>query len=75
MEPETEPEPEINVHGCYLQCGIAFGAQRHAGNGMYNGQETIEGHQHKRVDTANGEHGQYVYVCVCVRISLTCSGM
>lgn len=38
----------------YLQRCVAFGAKGHAGNGMHDGQETIEGHQDEGVDTANG---------------------
>lgn len=33
---------------------------------MHNGQEAIEGHQHKRVDTAIGKG--LVWVCVRVRV-------
>lgn len=36
----------------YSQHRIAFGAQRHTRDRMYDSQKTIKRHQHQRVDTA-----------------------
>lgn len=51
---------ERNSHG-----GIAFGAQRHAGDRMDDSQEPIEGHQHQRVDARMAcDHNHVLDLCL-----------